>query len=66
MSEITLNGAASELDTPETLSALMARLGYHGRVAVAVNGTVVPKSQHDVTTVNPGDEVEVVAPMKGG
>ncbi|MGC8463952.1 MAG: sulfur carrier protein ThiS [Acidimicrobiales bacterium] len=35
-------------------------------VAVAVNGTVVPRSQWDATVLNPGDRVEIVTAAAGG
>ena len=35
-------------------------------VAVAVNGTVVPRSRWDATVLNPGDRVEIVTAAAGG
>lgn len=35
-------------------------------VAVALNGTVAPKSAWETTTLSAGDEVEIVRPFKGG
>ena len=35
-------------------------------IAVAQNGTFVPKSQYDTTLINEGDAIEIVAPMQGG
>ncbi len=64
--QITLNGENVPLDAPAAVSDLVERWGYDGRIAVAVNGTIVPKSKHGETTVAPGDAVEIVAPMKGG
>lgn len=66
MDHITLNGETVELPAPAALAELVARWGYDGRIAAAVNGTVVPRSRHAETTVHPGDSVEIVAPMKGG
>lgn len=63
---IRLNGAPTPLDAPETVSALVERLGYIGKFAVALNGELVPQRTYDATLVRPGDEVEVVAPMRGG
>ncbi|MCW2682554.1 MAG: thiamine biosynthesis protein ThiS, partial [Blastococcus sp.] len=48
-------------------AALVAvRTAGHRRVAVAVNGEVVPRSRWETTGLNPGDAVEVLAPTAGG
>lgn len=60
------NGEALALEKSESLSALLQRWNYDGRIAVALNGVVVPRSQLADTLVRPGDEIEIVAPMKGG
>jgi sulfur carrier protein len=38
----------------------------HRRVAVAVNGGVVPRSTWETSALAPGDAVEVLAPTAGG
>jgi sulfur carrier protein len=49
------------------VAALVAvRIGEHRRVAVAVNGEVVPRSRWETTGLTPGDAVEVLAPTAGG
>lgn len=56
-------------DVPEgtTLKALLVILGYEGAVvAVALDGTFVPRAQHATTPLQPGSRVEIVAPMQGG
>lgn len=63
---IRLNGENAALAAPETVAALVERWGYEGRFAVAVNGTLVPRGTYGETLVKPGDEVEIVAPMRGG
>jgi len=35
-------------------------------VAVALNGSVVPRSAWDNTTISDGDTVEIVKPFRGG
>lgn len=64
---VTVNGQAVELPPPATVAALVAaRSQGHTRVAVAVNGDVVPRSRWDATAIHPGDSVEVLAPTAGG
>lgn len=46
---------------------MMISQGYHSsHMAVAINGTFVPKSAHETLQVNDGDEIDIVAPMQGG
>jgi sulfur carrier protein len=35
-------------------------------IAVALNGSVIPRSAWDETAVRPGDSVEIVRAMQGG
>jgi sulfur carrier protein len=64
---ITVNGEPAELPEPATVAALVAaRRSGHARVAVAVNGDVVPRSTWEATRLSPGDDVEVLAPTAGG
>lgn len=65
--QIILNGEALRLNKTVTLARFLEAQGYGDmRVAVAVNGTFVPKSKHDDTILNADDKVEIVAPMQGG
>lgn len=66
---IRLNGAPAEVPAG-TLDALLAHRGVAAdataAVAVAQNGSVVPRRQWSATTVQPGDEVEIVTALQGG
>ncbi|MCU0754308.1 MAG: sulfur carrier protein ThiS [Xanthomonadales bacterium] len=63
---IELNGEARELDVAN-VAELIAQLGLSGRrVAVELNGEVVPKSRHAVQPLQPGDRVELVHALGGG
>ena len=65
--QLTVNGAPTDVPDSTTVAGLVAeRTGVHRRVAVAVNGGVVPRSAWDTTTLAPGDAVEVLAPTAGG
>lgn len=65
---ITLNGQARELDGPQALPQLLAELQVpaHNGVAVLLNGAVVRKTDWAQTTVQPGDELEIVRATAGG
>jgi sulfur carrier protein len=65
--QITVNGADTELAEDATVADLVAtRRGGHDRVAVALNGDVVPRSSWPATRLAPGDTLEVLAPTAGG
>lgn len=64
---ITLNGKAQQLEQVNTVSDLIAFLGYQGkRIAVEANGDIVPKSQHGKTALAEGDQIEIVVAVGGG
>ena len=65
--QVTVNGEATELTAGSTVSDLVAaRSGSHDRVAVALNGDVVPRSSWPAARIAPGDALEVLAPTAGG
>ena len=63
---IVLNGAPYALDNPRTIVALLTGLRAPGRIAVAVNGCIIPHRHHAGHTLQPGDQVEVVQAVGGG
>jgi sulfur carrier protein len=66
MSEIIVNGETSLLEQ-ETLERLIAaRIGETRRVAVALNGAVVPRGAWRETRLNGGDRVEIIKVTVGG
>ncbi len=65
--KITINGQKKTFTAPLDLQAALAQQGFGGMlVAVARNGTFVPRGQYANTNLNDGDEIEIVAPMQGG
>lgn len=65
--KITLNGESREFGNIKTVSDLLTELGYQNhRLAVELNGEIVPKSQHGTATVSDGDRLEVVIAVGGG
>lgn len=65
--ELVVNGEPFELDEGCSLSILMDQYGVgQGIVAVARNCEFVPRSAYESTRIEPGDKIEIVAPMQGG
>ena len=66
---ILVNGEERNVADATTVAALVTELGHDPRragAAVAVNGTVVARSQWFQTTLSGGDRVEVLAAAQGG
>lgn len=65
--QITLNGDGYEVAGPLTVAELLARLEIDARrVAVEHNLVVLKRDAFDRTTVQAGDEVEIVNFVGGG
>lgn len=65
--KILLNGEPRELGPARTVHDLLALAGYAGRrVAVEVNRTIVPRSEHAARELADGDRVEIVHAIGGG
>lgn len=65
--QVTVNGVPTDVPDTATVATLVAeRRAGHQRVAVAVNGGVVPRSRWETSALAPGDAVEVLAPTAGG
>lgn len=61
-----VNGAAHELPAGQTVAELLVRLEIRGRIAVEVNGELVPRSTHARHVLADGDRVEIVHAIGGG
>lgn len=65
--QITINGIAASVADRITVAALVRdRVEGRRRVAVAVNAGVVPRSKWEVTRLEPGDSIELLAATAGG
>ncbi|MGE5624672.1 MAG: sulfur carrier protein ThiS [Bacillota bacterium] len=65
--QILLNGAATELPPGLTARELVERLELAGsRIAMEVNGEIVPRSTYAVHKIVDGDKVEIVHAIGGG
>lgn len=64
---IVLNGVDHDLPDSTTIEALVVTQNLTARrIAVEVNGAIVPKSQHAARTLAEGDRVEIVHALGGG
>lgn len=66
MSHVTVNGLARDVDA-QTIADLVAALGLTGkRIAVEMNGEIVPRSRYASTALSAGDKLEIVGAVGGG
>ena len=64
---IEVNGQPREVAANVTVAALLRELGIaDGPVAVERNRAIVPRAQHEATTLREGDQLEVVQFVGGG
>lgn len=65
--KIEVNGHTREFATGIRLAEVLDAEGLAGRrVAIEVNRTLVPRSQHGSHVLSDGDRVEIVQAMGGG
>jgi sulfur carrier protein len=63
---VIVNGQAREIAS-QRLDALLGELEYEGtHFAIALNYDVLPKSRWAETTLQHGDEIEIITPRQGG
>jgi sulfur carrier protein len=64
---LQLNGEARRISADTTIASLLAAEGLaERRVAVEVNGAIVPRAQHPLHVLLEGDRVEIVHALGGG
>lgn len=64
---ITINGESRHFSGIKTVNDLLENLDYlNKRLAVELNGNIVPKSQHGTTPIKDGDTLEIVVAVGGG
>jgi sulfur carrier protein len=65
--DIVLNGEPRSLTRPLTVLELLQREGLgERRVAVELNGEIIPRGRHGEQSLQPGDRVEIVHALGGG
>ena len=63
---VTVNGEKKDLGK-KTVAEMLEIMGFEGaRVAVEINGELIPRASRDVTVLRDGDTVEVVRFVGGG
>ncbi|CAG1009639.1 Sulfur carrier protein ThiS [Burkholderiales bacterium] len=67
MATISVNGAPRPLAREASLADLVRDLALEGRrIAVEVNGEIVPRSRYAETRLAAGDRIEIVGAVGGG
>lgn len=64
---VQLNGGARQVPPATTIASLLEAEGLaQRRVAVEVNGEIVPKGRHADYVLGAGDKIEIVHALGGG
>jgi sulfur carrier protein len=65
--EITVNGERHPWRETLNIAGLLDELGLTGkRVAIELNGQIIPRSQHAQYPLNAGDNIEIIQAIGGG
>jgi len=65
--ELQINGERRRFERAPDVAHLVETLGLAGkRIAVEVNGEIVPRSRHGMTALADGDRLEIVVAVGGG
>lgn len=64
---VTINGRETVLELPMTVSDYLAQNQYQiHRIAIELNGEILPKYQYSDTMLRDGDSMEIVSFVGGG
>lgn len=64
---VRINGKDENITEGTKLSQYLKDSGYNReRLAVEINGVIIPKKNYDETVLNDGDKIEVVSFVGGG
>lgn len=68
MIALTINGHSRSFEaTPLSVAALVERMGLQGkRIAIELNGEIVPRAEFAVVLLATGDKLEIVGAVGGG
>lgn len=65
--QVKINGETHEYDSDVSVAMLIEQLGFAGRrIAVEINGEIVPRSLHIEHQLQEGDQIEIVQAIGGG
>ncbi len=63
---VTINGETVDM-AGKTVEEYLSQTNYtRNRIAVEINGAIIPKSQYETTVFQDGDQVEIVGFVGGG
>ena len=63
---VVLNGERVEVAARNLIALLNEKDYEHTNLAIAVNQRVVPRAAWPDTTLNSGDQIEIITPRQGG
>ncbi|SFD65893.1 sulfur carrier protein ThiS [Paracidovorax konjaci] len=63
---VVINQNATDLPEGATVAHAIAAIAARPPFAVAVNTVFVPQARHAQHALQPGDRVEIIAPVTGG
>jgi sulfur carrier protein len=64
---LSINGQQRQFSAPLSVADLLLELDLAGkRVAVELNGEIVPRSQHAMVSLSDADQMEIVVAVGGG
>ena len=65
--QIVVNGAAQDVDSRTSIQGLVESLSLgNGKIAIELNGEIVPRSLFTETILQPDDKLEIVQAIGGG
>lgn len=65
--ELIVNGEPRSLPAPLSVASLLSELGMTGRrIALELNGEILPRSEFGQTMLSGGDTLEIVQAIGGG
>ena len=65
--KVTVNGKEIQMDEVKSVESYLTETGYQmKRIAVELNGEILPKYQYSETMLKDGDSMEVVTFVGGG
>ncbi len=64
--QILVNDTPQQANGDTTLAEAAAQFGALPPYALLLNQNFVPNSEHDRTTLNPDDAIEVISAIQGG
>lgn len=64
--QVFINGETTVLEDVASVEDLLRRLDIQGKIAVEINGEIVPRSRFGSQPLQDGDRIEIVRAIGGG